>query len=98
MRNWLLAIALGAIAAGQARAFQSAPTTSAVTSGSDAATAHTATLNRYCVTCHNDKLKTAELSLEKLDISNISAASLEQRALLEKVTVSWRCVEASGSR
>src|SRR5215467_12856305 len=28
------------------------------------------TLNRYCVTCHNDKLKTAGLSLEKIDVEN----------------------------
>jgi len=28
------------------------------------------TINRYCVTCHNDKLKTAGLSLEKIDVEN----------------------------
>jgi hypothetical protein len=30
---------------------------------------HRATLDQYCVTCHNDRLKTAGLSLERLDLS-----------------------------
>src|SRR6476646_3202402 len=30
---------------------------------------HRATLDQYCVTCHNDRLKTSNLSLEKLDIA-----------------------------
>jgi len=30
---------------------------------------HRATLDQYCVTCHNDRLKTAGLSLEHLDLS-----------------------------
>src|SRR5437773_10640016 len=30
---------------------------------------HRATLDRYCVTCHNDRLKTSNLSLEQLDLS-----------------------------
>jgi hypothetical protein len=33
------------------------------------ATAQRALLDQYCVTCHNDKLKTANLSLEKLDLA-----------------------------
>jgi len=33
---------------------------------------HRATLDRYCVTCHNDRLKTASLSLEKLDLATLS--------------------------
>jgi mono/diheme cytochrome c family protein len=30
-----------------------------------------ALLDQYCVTCHNDRLKTANLSLEKLDLSTV---------------------------
>ncbi len=30
-----------------------------------------ALLDRYCVTCHNDRLKTAQLSLEKLDLAGV---------------------------
>jgi len=32
---------------------------------------HRATLDQYCVTCHNDRLKTSNLSLEKLDLSTV---------------------------
>ena len=32
-----------------------------------------ALLERYCVTCHNDNLRTAGFSLESLDVGNISA-------------------------
>ena len=34
---------------------------------------YSATVNRYCVTCHNDKLKTANLSLEKIDVADVPA-------------------------
>ena len=30
---------------------------------------HRATLDQYCVPCHNDRLKTSNLSLEKLDLA-----------------------------
>src|SRR5262245_28202950 len=30
-----------------------------------------ALLDRYCVTCHNDRLKTANLSLQGLDLTNV---------------------------
>jgi hypothetical protein len=32
---------------------------------------HRATLDQYCVTCHNDRLKTSNLSLEHLDFATI---------------------------
>jgi Protein of unknown function (DUF1592)/Protein of unknown function (DUF1588)/Protein of unknown function (DUF1587)/Protein of unknown function (DUF1585)/Protein of unknown function (DUF1595)/Planctomycete cytochrome C len=37
--------------------------------GSSEAARHRATLDQYCVTCHNDRLKTSNLSLEKLDLA-----------------------------
>jgi hypothetical protein len=36
-----------------------------------AAARHRATLDSYCVTCHNDRLKTSNLSLEQLDLSTV---------------------------
>ena len=33
------------------------------------AEAHRATLDKYCVTCHNEKLNTANLKLDKLDLA-----------------------------
>ena len=35
--------------------------------------AYAGTVNRYCVSCHNDKLKTANLSLEKVDLTDVPA-------------------------
>ena len=46
-----------------------APSTSAPSPG----TQYAAVVKQYCVTCHNDRLKTAGLSLEALDITNMSA-------------------------
>jgi len=34
-----------------------------------------ALLNRYCVSCHNERLKTADLMLDQLDVNNVSAAA-----------------------
>ncbi len=34
---------------------------------------HQAMLNRYCITCHNEKLKTADLMLDKLNVADVSA-------------------------
>jgi hypothetical protein len=36
------------------------------------ADAYQNTLNRYCVTCHNETLKTANLMLDKIDLTNVS--------------------------
>src|SRR5438093_819789 len=38
---------------------------------SDPADQYRASLNRYCITCHNAKLKTAGLTLDKVDVSNV---------------------------
>ena len=32
-------------------------------------------LNKYCVTCHNERLKTASLTLDKIDLENIPASA-----------------------
>jgi mono/diheme cytochrome c family protein len=36
-------------------------------------TSQRALLNRYCVTCHNERLKTAGLTLDTLDVTKVSA-------------------------
>ena len=40
-----------------------------------------ALLDRYCVSCHNDRLKTANLSLQGLDLTNVA----DRAAVWEKV-------------
>ena len=36
------------------------------------ASPHRAVLNRYCVTCHNEKLKTAGLLLDQMNVEHVS--------------------------
>ena len=42
-------------------------------------------LNKYCVTCHNQKAKTAGLELDKLDLANVSAAAPTLEKVVEKI-------------
>src|SRR5688572_10588512 len=58
---------------GQTTAPRAAATTSAQT--------HRAVLDQYCVTCHNDRLKTANLSLQGLDLATVG----DHAELWEKV-------------
>ena len=48
---------------------------------------HKAALDRYCVTCHSDRLKTAGLTLESIDTTNISAAPDVWEKVVRKVRV-----------
>ena len=48
---------------------------------------HKATLDRYCVTCHSDRLKTAGLTLESIDTTNIAAAPDVWEKVVRKVRV-----------
>ncbi|HUK35658.1 MAG TPA: DUF1592 domain-containing protein [Vicinamibacterales bacterium] len=57
-----------AVACGLVAALLAAPAAAPQPAGESAAR-HRATLNQYCVTCHNDRLKTSNLSLEKLDLA-----------------------------
>ncbi len=36
------------------------------------ASQYSAVLKRYCVTCHNEKLRTADLALENMDVQDVS--------------------------
>ena len=57
------------------------PATSPAQQDLESATQYRAVLNRYCVTCHNEKLRTAELDLSKIDVGKIA----EGAAVWEKV-------------
>ena len=46
-----------------------------------------ATLDRYCVTCHSDRLKTAGLTLESIDTTNIAGAPDVWEKVVRKVRV-----------
>src|SRR5581483_1956678 len=67
---------LGAAAGGQAAATAQKTAAAGVPAGPPRAL-----LDQYCVTCHNDRLKTAGLSLEKIDTTDVAA----HPEVLEKV-------------
>ena len=50
-----------------------APQAEPAAAGAPAASAEQALLDRYCVTCHNDRLETGGLSLERVDITDPAA-------------------------
>jgi hypothetical protein len=70
----LLAAGVG-VAAGALIAAQSTPP----------ATLHAATLNTYCVTCHNDKAMTGGLSLEKANLADIPKGADTWEKVVRKV-------------
>jgi mono/diheme cytochrome c family protein len=44
-----------------------------------------AVLDRYCVGCHNERLKTAGLMLDKLDVEHVAASSAEWEKIARKL-------------
>src|SRR6202043_1268801 len=49
------------------------------------ATTQRALLNRYCVTCHNEKLKTAGLMLDKMDVEHVGAGAEVWEKVIKKL-------------
>src|SRR5688500_18066959 len=68
-------------AAGPPAASQQAATARASAASPAAALPQRALLDQYCVTCHNEKLKTAGLMLDKLDVGDVKGNA----EVLEKV-------------
>jgi mono/diheme cytochrome c family protein len=68
-------------APGQAAAGAPSQAPSATTAATAAPAAHRATLDKYCVTCHNSRTKTAGLALDAVNINNLS----ESAEIWEKV-------------
>jgi mono/diheme cytochrome c family protein len=46
---------------------------------------HRALLDKYCVTCHNQRLKTADLALDIADLTNVAAQSATWEKVIRKV-------------
>ena len=72
--GWLLAVSLGVSYHQTVSAQISEPVAS-----------HRAVLNRYCVTCHNQELKTAGLMLDNIDVENISEGAQVWEKVLDKL-------------
>src|SRR3954454_15418094 len=66
-------------------ALQSAKPQKPPTPSATAVADYRATLNRYCVTCHNGKLKTAGLTLDKIDIENAPAGAEVWEKVIRKL-------------
>ena len=49
------------------------------------ASEHRALLDRYCVTCHNEKLRTADLMLDTMDVVNVSEGAEEWERVVRKL-------------
>src|SRR5258706_12559121 len=64
--------ALGWMGIGLAAVSLHAATLRASSPDSAPASAQRAALNRYCVTCHNEKLKTAGLMLDQMDVEKVA--------------------------
>ena len=79
LRLFLLGLGLSSVAVCTVYAVQSAPPPPSTPLAR-------ATLDRYCVTCHNQKRPTADLALDVLDLTDVSANA----ATLEKVAARLR--------
>jgi mono/diheme cytochrome c family protein len=81
----VFALILGglALAAGGTGAVSAAGAQAAGVDSSSAATR--AILDKYCVTCHNPRLKTAGLSLDQLDVGNVAAAAETWEKVVRKL-------------
>jgi len=62
-----------------------APNAQAVTSAAVSATSSRALLNEYCVICHNEKLKTAGLLLDKADVQHVGGGAEVWEKVVKKV-------------
>src|SRR5262245_26659139 len=78
--GWLLFAALAADPTGR----QAVSAQTAAPSASPSAP-YRATVDQYCVTCHNEKLKTGGLVLEGLDMSRLSSEAETWEKVVKKV-------------
>ena len=57
------------------RAANPNPPTTVAPATPEASTEHRVLLDRYCVTCHNDRLRTAGLALDSLDLNHVGESA-----------------------
>src|ERR1051325_3354527 len=68
-----------------AQCFEAGKSAPRFVSSSFAAPAERAVLNEYCITCHNEKLHTAGLALDKADIEHVSGDAATWEKVLSKI-------------
>jgi len=57
----------------------------ALVTPSESPAPHAAVLAKYCVTCHNDKTHTADLSLEQIDLTDVQKSAPTLEKVIRKV-------------
>jgi hypothetical protein len=89
--NRLVVVMVGAVAAALCLAVAADPIQAAnsrqVSAGAQAVSpsSQRALIDKYCITCHNQKLHRGELSLETIDVQNIGAGAEVWEKVLRKV-------------
>jgi mono/diheme cytochrome c family protein len=80
-------VLLGAVAVGSTVPHAAAPQQPAApaASASPANAQYQALMTRYCVSCHNERLKTGNLSLDKIDLGNLPSHSDVWEKVIRKV-------------
>jgi len=77
-----LGLAMAASISPAAAARQAAPSTPSPRGGQAATRA---TLDQYCVTCHNQRVRSGELALDSLDVTNVAAHAARWEKVVRKV-------------
>ena len=84
-RTWLVWAALGSCLGVQVASPQAARSQPQPSSGVATVAPDRALLNKFCVTCHNQRTRTAGLMLDKLDVQDIGAGAETWEKVLRKV-------------
>ena len=74
-----------AVAFGPLQAADQAASASPATTQAGAADPHQAVLRRYCVTCHNERLKTGGLALDTLSLTDVPAGAETWEKVVRKL-------------
>jgi mono/diheme cytochrome c family protein len=80
-------IAIVAVSSGSAQSSASAkaPADKPASATDGASAPHAAVVTKYCVTCHNDRMRTADLSLEHADLSDVPKSAATWEKVIRKV-------------
>ena len=76
------------VSAGSENVRAGSPEQSPASTASEAsASPHRALIDRYCVTCHNERLRTAGLTLDSLDLADVGAGAEVWEKVIRKLRV-----------
>jgi hypothetical protein len=84
-RLFILALSLWLISAGRSVPEASTRAIGLSAQSGSTATQYRAVVNQYCVTCHNETLKTGGLTLEKVDFNDIGAGAEVWEKVVKKL-------------